>query len=318
MTTAFKKVTNRATAQLSANITGSPSTFSVTSGGSLFPSTTFLVTIDDEIIHVSSRSGNTFTIAGRGQEGTTQVDHSSGANVQLRVLASHVTELQNAINTFESEPLVLTAVASAAYDAEIVYGTSMNMRGVAGSRPAASAVNIGAYYASTDGATTVGKIERSNGSTWDLVGGLWRPACKARRTSSLSVSNNIPTAIPFDATDDYDTDTMHDPASNSTRITCKTAGVYRFEAYTHFATNSSGVRQMWFHINGSTVAYWGLIRQTPISSGEHALGTSFDVKLAVNDYVECFVQQNSGAALNLHSNSGFPTHFSASFLTQAT
>ncbi len=52
------------------------------------------------------------------------------------------------------------------------------------------------------------------------------PCCCAIRSSNQSISAGAVTAIQFNAADEFDTDSMHDPSSNNTKITVNTAGVY--------------------------------------------------------------------------------------------
>jgi hypothetical protein len=92
------KFTNNASSLLAAGITNSATSLSVTTGeGAEFPTLTAsdytYVTIVDaatpstfEIVKVTARSGDTFTIV-RAQEGTTARAWSTGAKVELRLTA---------------------------------------------------------------------------------------------------------------------------------------------------------------------------------------------------------------------------------------
>lgn len=86
---------------LSANISNSSSSFSVTDGSS-FPTgdlNPFVVVIgrgtsDEEKILISSRSSNTFTVSARGYDGTTAVAHTAGALVD-HVLDANAVQSMN-------------------------------------------------------------------------------------------------------------------------------------------------------------------------------------------------------------------------------
>lgn len=79
---------NFASTTLSASITSSSTSFTVASGGGAnFPTSNFVVNIDTEMIFVSSRSSDTFTVGTRGYDGSTAASHSSGATVQLTMCA---------------------------------------------------------------------------------------------------------------------------------------------------------------------------------------------------------------------------------------
>lgn len=95
---AIDSVTNFARSTTSGSMTNvSPAnggTFSVTDG-SAFPTSNFYVVIDIEIILISSRSGNTFTVDatnGRAQRGTAAASHIAGSSVFNGPLAHHVSE----------------------------------------------------------------------------------------------------------------------------------------------------------------------------------------------------------------------------------
>ena len=102
------------TTTLSANISNSASSISVVDG-STFPSGTnpFVIVIDrgsvsEEKILISSRSSNTFTVDTRGYDGTTAVDHTSGAFVDHVLDASVIQDMNT--TTYDNEVLVWMGV----------------------------------------------------------------------------------------------------------------------------------------------------------------------------------------------------------------
>src|SRR5579872_5776809 len=97
---AKENVTNDAVSSLNVGIGASDSSFTlVASGGTTFPTVTasnpsyFEVQIDTEIILCSARSGDTFTVAQRGYEGTTAASHAGGATVTHAPTAGMVNHL---------------------------------------------------------------------------------------------------------------------------------------------------------------------------------------------------------------------------------
>jgi hypothetical protein len=97
--------TNNAASTLAASITSSATSLAVASGqGALFPTITgsnyFLVTLIGvsgsplEIVKVTARSGDTFTIV-RAQEGTTASAFTGGDSVQLRITAAVMQQAAN-------------------------------------------------------------------------------------------------------------------------------------------------------------------------------------------------------------------------------
>jgi len=104
MTTAFHQVKNNAYSTLAAGISDAATSFTVPAGeGARFPSTTFWVTIDDEIIAISSRTGDIFTVytGGRGAQSTVAAAHAAGAAVKLHITAGEIAELQTAVNAHD-------------------------------------------------------------------------------------------------------------------------------------------------------------------------------------------------------------------------
>jgi len=71
-----------------------PVTFAVTTGeGSKFPASNFVITIDNEILLCTSRTGDSLTCT-RAAESTTIAAHSQNADVELRVTAGTLAEYE--------------------------------------------------------------------------------------------------------------------------------------------------------------------------------------------------------------------------------
>jgi parallel beta-helix repeat protein len=90
------KAANNAQSALAQAIDATATSFSVVDGSS-FPTDNFLLSADDEIMLVGSRSGNTFSSVTRGHEGTTAAAHVSGAAVENRFTAGAHMELVEAL-----------------------------------------------------------------------------------------------------------------------------------------------------------------------------------------------------------------------------
>jgi len=105
------KFTNNATSALVSGITNTATSLTVTSGqGSLFPSLGagdyFYCTLSNtsgnvEIIKVTARSGDVFTMT-RGQDNTSAVAWSTGDKVELRLVAANLNDIPklDETNTF--------------------------------------------------------------------------------------------------------------------------------------------------------------------------------------------------------------------------
>ena len=116
--------TNNATTNLAASITNSATSLTVLTGtGSLFPNPTapdyFLVTLIGitgspiEIVKCTARSGDTLTIV-RGQEETTPSAFTGGDQVQLRITAGEMNDIESNLGTINSTIAALNPVAGGA------------------------------------------------------------------------------------------------------------------------------------------------------------------------------------------------------------
>lgn len=123
------------------------------------------------------------------------------------------------------------------------------------------------------------------------------PACRAYHNASQSVANNTLTALALNQ-ERYDTDEIHDPAANNSRLVCKTAGLYAVIGHAVFAAHATGYRQLSIRLNGATY----ISPQNNLSvGGADATNLTAQTQyfLNVNDYVELIAYQTSGGALNV-------------------
>jgi hypothetical protein len=93
--------------------------------------------------------------------------------------------------------------------------------------------------------------------------------------------------------------TQHDTASNTSRLTCRYAGVYQITGSLEFASNGTGQRGIELRLNAgaSPIQRSQLVMAADDSIGRCGITTLY--ALAVNDYVELFAFQSSGGALNI-------------------
>src|SRR3954463_13444130 len=75
------------------------------------------------------------------------------------------------------------------------------------------------------------------------------PAAQVRRTTAQTIVTGTPTAIAFDA-EDADTDAMHSTVSNTSRLTCLTAGRYAVSGCIPYDTGTTGSREARIVKNG--------------------------------------------------------------------
>lgn len=134
------------------------------------------------------------------------------------------------------------------------------------------------------------------------------PRCRVRPSAVQPISNNAWTALTFDL-EDWDTDAMHSTATNTSRITATTAGVYHVAGIVQWAASTTGQRFAGLRKNGTTTAAPNEGRVggfAPAGTTVPALEVVNDVVLAVGDWVELLAFQDSGASLNTGVESGAP------------
>ena len=110
--------------------------------------------------------------------------------------------------------------------------------------------------------------------------------------ASQTISNATWTAVTWNS-ERFDTDGFHDNATNNSRMTVPSgkAGKYSVSAIIAWDNNATGSRYVLVRKNGADYAVTLI---TP-SASEPSGTLSFIINLAVSDYIEVFVYQNSGA-----------------------
>lgn len=123
------------------------------------------------------------------------------------------------------------------------------------------------------------------------------PMCRVTHSATQAMTDNTLTVVSFNTeTGLFDTDTMHDPVTNS-RITVKTAGVYLFGFNGSIAAAGDYVSgRAALKLNGTTFIATGNEIGTYTDTGHDPdIMVMTPWKCAVNDYVEVFIQQNNTA-----------------------
>jgi hypothetical protein len=111
------------------------------------------------------------------------------------------------------------------------------------------------------------------------------PACRLTRSSAAQTfANNTFTAITFDS-EAFDTDAMHSTASNTSRITINTAGVYVFNAQISGISGAATQIIVAFRKNGAQIGHYTNIGE---NTGSDAAVNSLIWDAVVGDYFEAF------------------------------
>ncbi|MGD0856546.1 MAG: hypothetical protein ABSA18_12180 [Dehalococcoidia bacterium] len=266
--TTWLNVKNNAQSALYAGITAAATSLTLLAGeGAKFPASNFNISIDDEILLCTTRTVDVLTVT-RVQEGTTAAIHAVGATVTLNVTAGIISQLQAAIDAAGG-------------------GGISNIDGFLDDTPVDGQLHKApTSNALFDHAAAVSGAHGMNKS------------CRVTHSVSQSIATATVTVVAFD-TERWDTDIIHDNSTNSTRLTCKTAGIYLIISNIAFAANATGRRSVYLKLNGTT--WIGIIGLPAVPDGSTStlIQVSTLYQLAVNDYVEVYCYQNSGASLNV-------------------
>lgn len=135
------------------------------------------------------------------------------------------------------------------------------------------------------------------------------PTCSVSHSTTATVATATVTTLSAD-TEAFDNDSMHDTATNNSRITIQTAGRYFIYATVVFTQNgAAGLRRVSILHNGTT-SYGGmqLVGSTTVDMRMQATRS---LVLAQGDYVECTVRQDSGSNVTVQLD-----EFFAMFITR--
>jgi hypothetical protein len=123
-----------------------------------------------------------------------------------------------------------------------------------------------------------------------------RPVVRVYHNAAQSIATGVQTPLAFN-TEIYDDAGMHDPAVNPSRLVCGVAGTYYVQAGCEFVASAAGMRWMTLRRNGIAGEFQTIDRRPGHATIVVPLNVSVLLQLAVNDYVEAIVFQDSGAAL---------------------
>ena len=187
-----------------------------------------------------------------------------------------------------SDYIPLTILTSTGGVSEIVYLTAYTSGATTGTIARGKEGTTGVAHTTGDGVVNAGTVNDSNRAV----------GAQAYNNAGTSIANNSETKIPL-ASENFDTDAFHDPATNNTRLTVPTgsAGYYLIHALVVYTYSATGSRTAAIFINN-------------VKMGEGAVSSSvssspfftFPAYLAEGDYVEMATYQDSGVALALNNS----------------
>lgn len=139
--------------------------------------------------------------------------------------------------------------------------------------------------------------------------------CRVYRATDTAISSSATwTSIPF-VVEDFDTASMHDNSSNTSRITIPAGGngYYYVNGQVNYAPNATGERGAKIKKNNaSSSRTGGDFKPTSGAGGPTIMRASTVVYLVAGDYLELQGYQSSGGSLNAQANTSeyeFGTYF---------
>lgn len=201
----------------------------------------------------------------------TSVKTFASRNAGDTIQPSHVNDLQDEVNALEAGLLNGTANLNSS-------NTTVTNLNVTGKSTFVGQVTFGSTFTFSTAVTADAQ-----------------PRCRVFYSSTQVLANNSEAALTFDS-EDFDIGGLHSTASNPTRITIQSTGVWMFGATCHFASAVANMR-LRFRKNGATVvgSAGGIF---PGGGAEvYAERTVIDQMTSTGDYMEVLAFQNGGSTL---------------------
>lgn len=184
-------------------------------------------------------------------------------------------------------------------------------------RDTALAANGGAVEGMRTYLSDVNRTYVYDGAAWVLVEPLIVPRVHGVADAAQNHNTSSTWEKVYLTGEAYDTDAMLSPGGSTSRITCKTAGLYCIFGQVFFEPNANGVRMLQVRkgANGDSSAGTGLgLGRSPALEAAGVatvINLNFDVQLAVNEYIEMFAYQNSGGTLAFGTSGNYQTYLQA-------
>lgn len=126
---------------------------------------------------------------------------------------------------------------------------------------------------------------------------LGPPLCKATTSVAVSIPNGAFTPLALN-TNTVDTYSGHSTVTNNSRYVAQISAWYWVSGGAQWASNATGIRDGEFAVNGVALAETADARLSIGAGTSTSMGIPGPVFLNAGDYVELWIFQNSGAALN--------------------
>lgn len=137
------------------------------------------------------------------------------------------------------------------------------------------------------------------------------PYCELTKSAAQTLSPATPAKITWN-TENADTDGMHSPTSNTSRITIQRAGIYLVSASVRFTSNSFTDARAEILINNTTTVAAAILYNLT-GTGVPRLSPCGLAKLAANDYLEVEVEQGSAGSRDVSASSKFAACYQGAY-----
>lgn len=132
------------------------------------------------------------------------------------------------------------------------------------------------------------------------------PNARVLRTTNQSLANVTLTPIAFDA-ESWDVGNLWKPGQ-PTRLTAPITGLYAMGANAQISVNANNQRQLRFIKNGTD--NFAVKNMMTLTDGNQPLMELTSMyRLAAGDYIEFYIYQNSGVALNAEAGGTYSISF---------
>jgi len=137
------------------------------------------------------------------------------------------------------------------------------------------------------------------------------PNARIYNTNATAIMSSYTTTLDF-TNARWNTSSMFNASTSSSRLTAPTAGIYDISASVNWGANSSGFRELDILYNGVTKIVSSRVPAMSGTSTSQAVSTQY--KLNVGDFVEVQVFQNSGSDLNVLRANSYSPEFAATYI----
>jgi len=139
----------------------------------------------------------------------------------------------------------------------------------------------------------------------------FQPAARVFHNAAQSLTSGAATILAFNS-ERFDqaggaASTMHDTVTNTSRLTCRYAGIYSIVCNVEWVANTAGTRTLTLRLNNTTNI--GVTSAQSPTSATFRQSVATIYSLSVNDYVEVQATQDSGGPLSVNSTGNYSPEF---------